>query len=353
MLNEDEWIEVTKYVTRNCSIEKKRTVENKMLSDEDFKKTVNEVRKAWELSVSQTGKWDTNKAWDSVLQKLNTPENMRSINNPHTLNKKKNRNAGFSINYIIKAAAILLISVIMSILFYQASEHPAGEEVQSREQLKEFIAKKGEYKKFHLSDGTEITLAPESKIRLSSEYISGSREVFLEGEAFFDVTTEPDHPFRVHVNETTTEVLGTQFNVVSYPDDEIVQVVVVEGSVELRAERTNKQILLKSGELGSYTSSDQRLTSKKVDVNAYTGWMSGKLIFENQPLSKVVTRLERWYDLAFIIEGSEIGKRKLTATFAPHQPLIEVLDAMALSLDMTYTKNNRAIHFKNKTITNQ
>ena len=353
MLNKNEWIEVAKYVTGNCSIEKKRIVENKMLSDEDFKNTVNEVRKAWELSVSQTGKWDTNKAWDNVLKKLNPTENIRSLNSSYALNKKKNRNAGFSINYIVKVAAILLISAITGILFYQFSEHTAGEEVQSQQQLKEFVAKKGEYKKFHLSDGTEITLAPESKIRLSSEYISGSREVFLEGEAFFNVTTDPDHPFRVHVNETTTEVLGTQFNIVSYPDDEIVQVVVAEGSVELRAERTNKQILLKPGELGSYTFSDQRLTSKKGDVNAYIGWMSGKLIFENQPLSKVVTRLERWYDLAFIIEGPEIGKRKLTATFAPRQPLIEVLDAMALSLDVTYTKNNAAVHFKNKTITNQ
>ncbi|MEO9886002.1 MAG: FecR domain-containing protein [Balneola sp.] len=348
MLNKNEWIEVAKYVTENCSIEKKRTIEDKMLSDEDFKNTVNEVRKAWQLSVSQTGKWDTNKAWDNVLKKLNATENIRSLNSSYASNKKKNRNAGFSINSMARAAAILLISAITGVLFYQFSGHPIGEEVQGQQQLKEFIAKKGEHKKFHLSDGTKITLAPESRIRLSSEYISGSREVFLEGEAFFDVITDLDHPFRVHVNETTTEVLGTQFNIVSYPDDETVQVVVVEGSVELRAERTNKQILLKPGELGSYTSSDQRLISKKVDVNAYIGWISGKLIFENQPLSKVVTRLERWYDLAFIIEGSEIGKRKLTATFSPGQPLIEVLDAMALSLDLTYTKNNEAIHFKIK-----
>jgi ferric-dicitrate binding protein FerR (iron transport regulator) len=346
MLKNNEWIEVAKYVTGNCSIEKKKTVENKMLSDEDFKNIVNEVRKAWELSVSRTGKWDTNKAWNNVLQKLNAPENVRSINGSYTLNKKKNRNTGFSINYIARIAAILLISAITGILFYQFSEHTAGEQVQNQQQLKEFIARKGEHKKFHLSDGTEITLAPESKIRLSSEYISGSREVFLEGEAFFDVTVDPDHPFRVYVNETTTEVLGTQFNIVSYPDDEKVQVVVVEGSVELRAERTNRQILLKPGELGSYTSSDQILTTKKVDVNAYIGWMSGKLIFENQPLSKVVTRLERWYDLTFNVEGANIRERKLTATFSQRQPLEEVLDAIAMSLDLTYVKHDGSFTFK-------
>jgi ferric-dicitrate binding protein FerR (iron transport regulator) len=88
------------------------------------------------------------------------------------------------------------------------------------------------------------------------------------------------------------------------------------------------------------------LTVQKVNLDNYTGWMDGKLVFDNQPLSKVVIRLERWYGLSFNIEGTAIKERKLTAAFNLRQPLEEVLDAIAISLDLTYVKNDRSFTFQ-------
>jgi ferric-dicitrate binding protein FerR (iron transport regulator) len=340
------WNKIARYVSGNISAKEKKNIEEKMNSDEVFKNTVKEAQQAWDLSVQQQKKWNTNKAWQQVQKKLTDNGTPGTIDRSLSPKPTRNRNTGFSFDYMARVAAIVLVVAITSIIFYQSNEGNGSKQV-SQKQPKVLVTEKGEQKSFLLSDGTKITLAPDSRISLPKEYQTGLREVTLEGEAFFDVTTNPDHPFKVHVGETITEVLGTQFNIISYPQDQSVKVVVVEGSVGLRAKNTDEQLLLKPGELGSYTS-DHKLTSKKVDVNTYTGWKNGQLIFEDQPLNEVVTRLERWYDLSFVINDSAIEKRKLTATFARRQPLREVLDAMALSLDITYTRNDASVHFQQK-----
>lgn len=339
-----EWAKIAKYVSGNSSAQERKLLENKMESDETYKKIVEEARKAWSISVKKAGNWDMDKAWNNVHQRLKGRDELETVGTIHTVNRMKNRQNRRSLNYMIRVAVVVLISVTAGIMFYQSTENissmPQQEQVQ-----KELITKKGEQKRIRLSDGTLITLSADSKIRLSPQYHIGTREVYLEGEAFFNVASIPDRPFKVHVGETTTEVVGTQFNIISYPEDEDVRVIVVEGSVGLRADKSDKQVLLKPGELGQYTA-DRHLTVQKVNVDAYTGWMDGKLIFKNQPLDKVVTKLERWYGLPFSIEGAEIRERKLTATFNPRQPLEEVLDAIAISLDLRYVKHEKSFTFQ-------
>jgi ferric-dicitrate binding protein FerR (iron transport regulator) len=342
-----DWNKIAKYVSGNSSAEERKAMENKMESDKTVKKNVEQARMAWSLSVKKTGNWDSDTAWDNVHRRLDGMDEMEDIGKigkSDVLNREKKRQGKRSVNYMIGVAAVVLISVAAGILLYQSDGNISSTPQQELKQ-KELVTKKGEQKRFRLSDGTYITLAADSKVRLSPQYHIDTREVYLEGEAFFNVASISDHPFKVHVGETTTEVLGTQFNIISYPQDQSVQVVVVEGSVGLRAKNTDEQLLLNPGELGSYTS-DQKLKSKKVDVNTYTGWKNGQLIFEDQPLKEVVTRLERWYDLSFVIDDSAIEKRKLTATFARRQPLREVLDAIAISLDLTYAKHDSSVIFK-------
>ncbi|WP_409029535.1 FecR family protein [Gracilimonas sediminicola] len=339
-----EWAEIARYVSGNSSIEESKRLKNKMESDETYKKLVEEARMAWNISGKKAGAWNMDKAWDDVRQRLEDMDEMEATGKSRTVNKMKSRPNKRSLNYMIRVAAVVVISAATGILLYRpdvtTSSKPQQEQVQ-----KELVAKKGEQKRFQLSDGTLITLAADSKIRLSPQYQAGSREVYLEGEAFFDVASNPDRPFKVHVGETTTEVVGTQFNIIFYPGDEDVRVVVVEGSVGLQAHESDKQVLIKPGELGKY-SADHLLTVQKVNLNNYTGWMDGKLVFDNQPLSKVVIRLERWYGLSFNIEDTAIKERKLTAAFNLRQPLEEVLDAIAISLDLTYVKNDRSFTFQ-------
>jgi ferric-dicitrate binding protein FerR (iron transport regulator) len=339
-----EWAKIAKYVSGNSSAEERKLLENKMESDETYKKIVEEARKAWSISVKKAGIWDMDKAWDDVHQRLEDMDEPEAVGKSRTVNRIKNRKNRRSLNYMVRVAAVVLISLTASILLYRSDVNTSSKPQQKQVQ-KELVTKKGEQKRFRLSDGTYITLAADSKIRLSSQYHIGAREVYLDGEAFFNVASIPDRPFKVHVGETTTEVVGTQFNIIFYPEDEDVRVIVVEGSVGLRADKSDKQVLLKPGELGQYTAG-RHLSVQKVNVDAYTGWLDGKLIFKNQPLSKVVTRLERWYGLSFNIEGTEIRERKLTATFNPRQPLEEVLDAIAISLDLTYVKRDGSFIFQ-------
>lgn len=346
MQKNNDWIKIARYVSGNSSPEEKKIIEDRMISDEVFRHKVEEARRAWGSSNTQTGRWDTDKAWHAIQKKLKGIDRIEPAKKTYAINEKKKRKSVFSFTTMARAAAVILIAAITGIIYYQTTVNSSN--MQAQEQKgKELVTQKGEQKSFQLSDGTNITLAADSKVRLSPDYRTGEREVYLSGEAFFDVAANPDRPFRVHVNETITEVLGTQFNVISYPQDQTVQVVVVEGSVGLRATKINEEILLKPGELGSFTLG-KKLSVRKVDVRTYVGWREGKLIFEDETLRTISTRFERWYDLSFIIEDPGINQRKLTATFARRQSLTEVLDALALSLDISYTKNDSTVIFHKK-----
>jgi ferric-dicitrate binding protein FerR (iron transport regulator) len=339
------WTEIAKYVSGNSSSTKRKIIEKKMLAEENFRQKVEEAQRAWKLSSRQAGKWNTDKAWNEVHKKLSSDESPSSAGRKSFSSESKNkRDNRFSLTYMVRIAAIVLLGAFIGIIYYQTTSNSKSTQVQEKQKPKQLVAKKGEQKRFHLSDGTSITLAPDSKVQLPADYITGTRKVYLKGEAYFEVTSNPDHPFEVHANGTVTKVLGTQFNVVSYPGDQAVQVVVVEGNVELREAKSDNRILLNPGELGSYHS-DKKLTIQKAEISNHVGWLKGQLVFDNQSLNEVVTRLERWYALSFNIDNPEIENRKLTATYLRRQPLSEVLDAIALSLDITYTKNGSTVTF--------
>ncbi|MBO6620398.1 MAG: DUF4974 domain-containing protein [Balneola sp.] len=336
------WTIIAKYVSGNCSSFEKKIIKKKIEFDENFKKQVEEARLVWNLSNKEGNKWDQNKAWFKIRKRLDfeKKENAKDL----SFNYRKERSSRFTLAKIVHIAALFLIATLTSVIYSHIEKEDTVNQIQEI-QYQELITKKGEQKRFILSDGSKVTLAPDSKLRLSENYTTGNRDVFLTGEAFFNVISDPERPFKVHINGTITKVLGTQFNVISYPPDLSVEMAVLEGSVSVLAVKENERVFLKPGELGSYTPS-KKITVRNIDVNKYLGWMEGKLIFENQPLSQITDRLERWYNIPFEIKDKEIKELTITATFNRKQPLEEVLDALALSLDIAYSKNNKSITFK-------
>lgn len=153
-----------------------------------------------------------------------------------------------------------------------------------------------------LADGTKVWLNAGSRLIYPSRFVDRTREVFLSGEAFFDVEKNEKQPFVVKTTDVQVEVLGTQFNVTAYPEDFAVQTVLAEGSVEIKsasAGRREKGVLLKKGEMAYFNKKTQETRTQKVDVTEYTLWTRGLLNFSNTDFNRITKKLERFYNIQF------------------------------------------------------
>ncbi len=181
------------------------------------------------------------------------------------------------------------------------------QEVKEDAPMNQVIIPYGKRSEITLADGTHIWLNSGSQLSYPSEFSSKSREVYLSGEAFFDVTPDAHKPFFVVTRDFKIRVLGTQFNVSSYSDDKTVQTVLVKGKVVASKNKLfAKTIELEPGERIVYNKDDDSMVKDKVDVQLYASWVNGYLIFENEPTTEVFKKLERYYNQHIIVdEGLE------------------------------------------------
>ena len=171
-----------------------------------------------------------------------------------------------------------------------------------------------------LSDGTHVYLNSGSSLRYPVSFIRGaSRQIFLTGEAYFDVTEDKEHPFVVNTNAIDIQVLGTKFNVSNYPEDDNINTVLVEGVVKLQ--RTEKKssnldsVMLEPGHKGEWNKDNNEITVLNVDTSLYTAWLGGKLVFRNTSFKQIREALQRHYNVIINNNNKELEEQLFDATF--------------------------------------
>lgn len=177
-------------------------------------------------------------------------------------------------------------------------------------------------KKFQLqlSDGTLVHLNSGTTLKYPVKFIAGeNRQVFLDGEAFFDVAKDKKHPFIVNADNLNVRVLGTHFNVSNYPEDAATDVVLVEGSVGMYNSNeefnADKNTILKPGYKGSYNRENATIMTKPVITDIYTSWINGGLTFRNMTFKNIITKLERRYNVTIINKNEKLANEKFNASF--------------------------------------
>tara|TARA_R110002049_G_scaffold15981_1_gene64512 strand:+ start:942 stop:2075 length:1134 start_codon:yes stop_codon:yes gene_type:complete len=184
-------------------------------------------------------------------------------------------------------------------------------------------------KKFQLelSDGTVIHLNAGSSLRYPVNFLrEGPRQVFLSGEAYFDVAKSESNPFMVNVDELDVKVLGTQFNVSAYGEDEFIDVVLVEGAVGLNKQDQlqSDSVKLSPGQKGSYKQASESIEVNEVNTSLYTSWMQGHLVFRDLTFNNILKKLERHYNVEIINSNKVLGNEVFNARF-DDVPIEEVL----------------------------
>ena len=160
------------------------------------------------------------------------------------------------------------------------------------------VPRGGEYS-ITLSDGTIVYLNAESELRYPVKFVGEDRQVYLSGEAYFDVVHDKTHPFVVDVKNSTVRVLGTSFDVRAYADEDEVLTTLVQGSVRFSAGK--EAVILGPGEQAVLDKSG-RVETREVDTYLYTAWKDGNFVFRKQCLENIMEIVERWYDLKVTFE---------------------------------------------------
>ncbi|MDO6819834.1 FecR family protein [Zobellia sp. 1_MG-2023] len=204
----------------------------------------------------------------------------------------------------------------------------------------------GENKTIELSDGTVIMLNSNTSISYPSIFSTNNREVVLQGEAFFDVTHDANRPFIVKTDGgMKIHVLGTSFNVKSYPEDSHMETTLVSGKVRVVEEKDNKTVFLNPSQRATYIKKEDKIIIDKVDTEVFTAWREGKLVYDETPIREVISDLKRKYHISIAVASPTIMNYKYTGTF-DNLTIEEILDLFEVSSPINYklTQNKITLH---------
>jgi len=169
-------------------------------------------------------------------------------------------------------------------------------------EYEEVIVDKGERIQIMFQDGTRVYINSDSKLKYPKKFALNTREVFLEGEAYFVVAKNKNRPFIVNLNGPAIQVVGTSFNVQDYPDNKDIVVCLDEGSINLTLP-TEKKYPVRPGERLIYNKESNECTiSRMEDMHRLSMWKQNVIVFKDTPLPEVIKVLNRWYDVDFRIE---------------------------------------------------
>jgi len=270
----------------------------------------NEIKNFLEGKYSPKGQEMWNKWYDRTDDFF---DNMETVQSDRSKLKKelrqiKNTNKVIALSYKNWAIAASLVFLLgLSLFFYQTSNV-----VES----KQFTVKLGEHAHIELSDGTQIWLNAGSVLKYPKEFKGDTREVYLSGEAFFDVAKDKKHPFIIHTNKMDTKVLGTSFNVQAYPDQTTQEVSVATGRVNVKSTVTDENVYVTPGQKVVFKSQDNKLQAfKDIPVNTISLWRKNIMVFEETPLPEVVATINRNYNVSIEVKNKSLNDLKISAYF--------------------------------------
>jgi ferric-dicitrate binding protein FerR (iron transport regulator) len=200
----------------------------------------------------------------------------------------------------------------------------------------------GEYSLI-LSDGTEVKLNAGSKLKYPVEFTGNTREVILEGEAFFKVAKYGTIPFIVTTNEMHITVYGTMFNVSTYTGESSVQTTLVEGSVGVSLKKAGSDMRLKPGEQFTLDKNTGETATRKVNTDQYIAWTKGLFVFENEPIENILRVMSRWYDFDFEFADNSLREQRFTLSLGRYDHVSKILEMISASSGVRFSEKGKHI----------
>jgi ferric-dicitrate binding protein FerR (iron transport regulator) len=319
--------------------------------------------KLWNITELDDDNSDAKKSYQKLADKIDKEE--------ITLKSRK------AISVTVKVAASIIILISMSVGYFVYNQNNL--KVKNANYIVTHIPY-GEKGQVTLSDGTKVWLNSGSSLKYNAEFSKKNRTVILEGEAYFDVEKDESRPFFVDARGLTIKVLGTEFNVSCYEEDDEIKTTLVEGKVEIfgsDAIRLPEKILLKPNESANYSRSQRKIAVTKVEqiedtkiadesdlrkvennlekletvapiIESIISWKNNHLIFDNATLEEMAVKMERWYGVDIILEDSSLHENIYSGKFMYNEPIEQVLDVISRTTSIEYTINRNTVKIRVK-----
>lgn len=280
---------------------------------------------------------DVNEKRDSMSKILDKLHHRISLNDEEKL-KSQFINKRF-IQAIIRAAAVLFIPLMIYSGYLTFKVRDARISKTDQVILQTIKVPAGIQTDFILPDGSHVWLNSCSIFKYPGSFQGELRQVELIGEAYFDITKDPDRPFIVKAGNLNVEVKGTTFDVINYPDDSQIEVILESGQVNLFTGNYKDYdliALMEPGEKATYNTSRNITSIQNVDVDKYTVWKNGILIFRDDPMNEVTRKLSRRFNVDIELQSLDLKEYVYTATFI-NESLAQILELLKISAPIKYT----------------
>ena len=298
------------YLSGRFSPETEEKVQKWIIKDKDTEEKEKASLEYWDQLEAKTDP-DTKLALNRVNQKIGYKKIV-----PRPFYQKR---------MSIAAALVPLLIIAGSYLYYTST----------KDKWVEISVAYGDKKHFLLPDSSEIWLNAGTAIKYPEKFSKAQRLVYLDGEAYFSVRKDAAKPFIVETSQLSVKVLGTQFNVKAYADDELVTTTLTSGKVEVTPPVQGSQIL-KPNEQLTYDKKTSAVNITEVSPTNADGWITGKLIFTDAPFTEILQTLERRYNVTINHTMNVPASKRYTVRFLKNENLEEVLPVLSEMIGFSY-----------------
>ncbi len=310
--DEPEWLE--RYFSGECTAAESARVEHWAASDPANVAALAAARRVWEATGALPQRFSPDVALRSIRQRA-------AVARPPLWHRWVGEGVG--VRDQRTRARVVLVAMVVAVLgiglIVRRSLTPGlGFPIRA---VREYVTTAGQRSGVTLVDGTHLTLAPGSRLRVPAAYGREARDVELEGEAYFAVTHDPARPFAVQVRGMVVRDVGTVFDVRAYAEDIHTRIAVAEGAVVVGS----APVL--AGDVAR-VAPDGITVAHGSDVATLTRWTTGTLVYHDEPAATVVADIQRWYNVDLVVGDPSLGRRTLTMTVTPGEPMHQVLDVL-------------------------
>lgn len=268
------------------------------------------------------------------------------MNIANSIMGRSKRNLFSRIAYFSIAAAIL-IALCMNIFLMSVANNGKQDELLNRQllatlpndYLHTIYTNKGVKGEVALPDGSKVELNSDTRIIFPDKFSGSTREVYVSGEAYFNVVTNPDTPMIVSTNRNfLVKVYGTEFNIRSYENEHNAKTTLFKGKIDLLAKGKSGEHLLaalKPSESFELKDKDRPVHVMKADTLKQGAWRHGNLLFDLTPMDQVIRDLERWHGAEFTVKDASIYNLKFSASFK-QESLVQILEIIKFCSNVDY-----------------
>ena len=314
-----------KEITNNINEIEKKELDN-FLKENNNKIEYKKLKEAWNFASPVKLKYEISE--EEEWNKINSAIAEESFNNKTDSNRFSKILDSIFLPKIKAAIGTAIIIITAALLLLNISN--------TEQVIKTINTSNNEKLEIVLADGSIVNLNSGSKLEYYENFEEDKREVKLEGEAFFSVKKD-GRPFIINTKNAITKVLGTKFNIWARAEE--TRVIVKEGKVSLAENVNNNEVILTKDELSKVIKNNKPIEPVKIDSEYMLGWLNGKIVFNNTPLSEITKELERNYNIKIELASPEINEISLTGTFE-NEKIDTVLTKICLALSLKYSEHD-------------